>query len=154
MIRRIARPLVAGIFIFGGVDTLRHPAPRAEKADPVVDPVKPAIAKAVGLGSLDTEQLVRLDAGVKVAAGLLLAANRLPRLSSLALAASLVPTTVAGHRFWEEKDAAARRNQLQHLLKNLSILGGLMIAVVDPGPRHVAKTAAAKATKAAAKVVT
>lgn len=153
MIRRIARPLVAAVFIYGGVDTLLHPEPRADKAEPVLDAVAPVVTKVAGI-SLDREQLVRVDAGVKVAAGLLLTANRLPRLSSAALAASLAPTTLGGHRFWEEKDKAARRNQATHLLKNLSILGGLLIAVVDPGPRHAAQKAAAKVTKAAAKAVT
>ena len=33
--RRIARPLMAGIFISGGIDVLRNPGPRAQRAEPV-----------------------------------------------------------------------------------------------------------------------
>lgn len=124
LVRRLARPLLASIFVTGGIDTLRGTPARARKAAPVVEPV----ANQLGL---TPEQLVRVDAGVKIVAGLLLATNRLPRLSAIVLAASLVPTTVGGHRFWEEDDPAARRNQLLHLQKNAALLGGLLLAAVD-----------------------
>jgi putative oxidoreductase len=82
-------------------------------------------------------------------AGLSLATGRMPRISSAVLAATLLPTTAAGHRFWEEKDPAARSNQQIHFFKNLSMLGGLILAAVDtegrPGlawrARHGARAA-------------
>ena len=42
-----------------------------------------------------------------------------------------MPTTVAGHPYWEEKDPAARKQQQIHFLKNLTMLGGLLIAAAD-----------------------
>ena len=74
---------------------------------------------------------MRLDGIAKVGAGVALALGRAPRLASLVLAASLVPTTLAGHRFWEETDPAARNAQRLHLLKNAAILGGVILAAVD-----------------------
>lgn len=136
IVRRIARPLMAGIFISGGIDTLRNPQPRAEKARPVVEPVAEPLSKATGVGGLDAEQITKIDAGVKIAAGLLLATNHLPRLSSFVLACSLAPTTLAGHPFWRETDKAARTNQRLHFLKNLAILGGLLIATADTGGKE------------------
>ena len=47
------------------------------------------------------------------------------------LAATIVPTTLAGHRFWEVKDPAARKQQQLHFMKNLGLLGGVLLAVVD-----------------------
>jgi hypothetical protein len=47
------------------------------------------------------------------------------------LAGSLVPTTLAGHRFWEEKDPAERYRQRGNFLKNVGLLGGLILAAVD-----------------------
>jgi putative oxidoreductase len=38
---------------------------------------------------------------------------------------------VAGHRFWEETDPAAKANQTIHFLKNVSLMGGLLLAAVD-----------------------
>ena len=75
--------------------------------------------------------LVKIDAGVKIVAGTMLAFGKFPRLASTALAASLIPTTLAGHRFWEEDDPEVRAQQQIHFLKNLGLLGGLLIASAD-----------------------
>jgi hypothetical protein len=65
----------------------------------------------------------------------MLAMGLLPRLSSLAIAATLVPTTIAGHRYWEAEDDSERAQQRIHFLKNLAIFGGLLIAAADTGGR-------------------
>ena len=57
------------------------------------------------------------------------------RPASLALAASLVPTTLAGHAFWQETDPAAKAQQRIQFLKNLAMLGGLLLAAADTGGR-------------------
>ncbi|RKS71405.1 DoxX-like protein [Motilibacter peucedani] len=127
LVRRLARPCIAGIFISGGLDQLRAPQTKSEKADPVAQP----ITKALPWLPEDTETLVRVNGAVQVGAGALLALGKLPRLSALALAASLVPTTAAGHAFWSAPDGATRAAQRTQFLKNLSILGGLLLAAVD-----------------------
>jgi putative oxidoreductase len=124
--RRLARPMMAAMFVTGGLDAFQHPASKAPKAKTIA----PAIAKPLGLPT-DTETLVRLNGAVQVVAGSLFAAGKLPRLAALTLAASLVPTTLAGHRFWEETDPQARVTQRIHFLKNVSMLGGFLIAAGD-----------------------
>ena len=42
-----------------------------------------------------------------------------------------MPTTAAGHRFWEEQDPAERAQQRVHFFKNVSMFGGLIIAAGD-----------------------
>jgi uncharacterized membrane protein YphA (DoxX/SURF4 family) len=126
LIRAIARPLLAASFISGGIDTLRNPGPRVPGAAKVVNPLVQAIPQLTS-----TEQVVKLDAGIKVAAGALLAFGKFPRLSAAVLAASLAPTTFAGHRFWEESDPAKRKTQQLHFMKNAGIFGGLLLAAVD-----------------------
>ena len=104
-----------------------------------------------------TEQLVRINGGVQLAAGSLLALGRLPRLSALAIAATLVPTTLAGHRFWEAQDKQERAQQRIHFLKNVAILGGLLITAADTAGRpslawrgrHAARSARHDVTLAA-----
>ena len=64
--------------------------------------------------------LVRINGAEQVVAGLALATGRLPRISAAVLAASLVPTTAAGHRFWEESDPQQKANQKIHFFKNVS----------------------------------
>jgi uncharacterized membrane protein YphA (DoxX/SURF4 family) len=133
LLRRVARPMLATTFIAGGIDTLRNPAPRVEIAADVATEV--AEAAPVDLPD-DPEQLVQIDAAVKIVGGLLLASGgRLARIGALACAASLIPTTWAGHRFWEIDDPAERAQQQIHFLKNVSMLGGLLIAAADTGGR-------------------
>jgi uncharacterized membrane protein YphA (DoxX/SURF4 family) len=115
------------MFVTGGLDSLRHPAPKV----PAADPIAPRIARRLPYLPEDAEQLVRINGAVQLGAGLMLATGRLPRLSSALLAGSLVPTTLAGHRFWEEQDETKRAQQRIHFFKNLSMLGGLILAAVD-----------------------
>ncbi len=124
--RRIARPLLAVSFISGGVETLRNPEPRIDKAEKVAPP----IAERLPLPN-ETDQLVKINAAVQVVAGALFALGRFPRLAACALAASLVPTTVAGHPFWEMDEGPQRAQQQIHFFKNLGLLGGLVLAAVD-----------------------
>lgn len=210
ILRRIARPLLATIFISEGIESLRDPGSRAEAAEPVIDLVAEAarpgaqklaaassdaveaattavderVEVAVGTSSrskatgtpadgsavdgpsstgaataaegvadhvhdatsavrtqvhavahggplpFDAESYVRVNAAVQLGAGILLASGRLPRLSSAALAATLVPTTLANHRFWEAEGEERRVQRIQ-FQKNLSLVGGLLLAAAD-----------------------
>jgi uncharacterized membrane protein YphA (DoxX/SURF4 family) len=125
--RRIARPLLASIFIAGGIDALRDPEGKAKAAQAVTVP----LTRRVPALPDDPELLVQINGAVQVGAGVLLATGRCRRLAALALIGSIVPTTYAGHRFWEEDDAAVRAEQQAHFLKNLGLLGGLILAAFD-----------------------
>jgi putative oxidoreductase len=127
VVRRLARPMLAAIFISGGFDALRNPEPKVPAAE---DVARPIAAKLPYLPQ-DPEQLVKINGAVQLGAGTLLALGRLPRVSSLLLAASIIPTTVAGHRFWEEDEPSAAAQQRIHFFKNIGLLGGLMLAAVD-----------------------
>ncbi|SFK91843.1 DoxX family protein [Geodermatophilus ruber] len=153
LVRRIARPLLAATFVWGGIDTLRNPQPRVEGARPVVDTIAERADKQLPVQvPRDVEQWVKIDAAVKIGAGTLFALGKLPRLSALVLAASIVPTTLAGHRFWEYDDPQQKSGQLVHFLKNLGLLGGLLIAAVDtegrPSVGYRARSAAHRAAEA------
>jgi putative oxidoreductase len=150
VLRAFARPMVASIFIVQGYDTLRRP----ERVAPAAEPVVRALAERVPAVPAKTEQAVRLNGAVQLVAGSLLAFGRFPRLSALAIAATLVPTTLAGHRFWEDDEEKDQAQQRIHFLKNLSMFGGLLIAVADTEgspslawrTRHAAKTARREAS--------
>ena len=156
LVRRIARPLLASSFIYGGIDTLRNPQSRVPGARPVVEQITEAADKQLPVQvPRDVEQWVKIDAGVKVAAGTLFALGKLPRLSAVALSGSIVPTTLAGHRFWEHDDPKERFGQLSNFLKNAGLLGGLLIAAVDtegkPSVGWWARRAAGRAAEATEK---
>jgi uncharacterized membrane protein YphA (DoxX/SURF4 family) len=124
---RVARPLLASIFVVGGWDAFWNPASKAKKAEVVTEP----LAETAGVQGLDTETLVRVNGAIQVGAGVLLAVGKFRRLAALALIGSIVPTTYAGHRFWEESDPTTRAQQRTHFLKNIGLLGGLILAAFD-----------------------
>jgi uncharacterized membrane protein YphA (DoxX/SURF4 family) len=124
----VARPLLAGMFVYGGIDALRNPGPKSETATAVLDPLE-------DVTGLDGPALVKVNAGVQVAAGVCLALGILPRPAAALLAVSLVPTTLGGHRPWEHEDPKARSMQTIQVLKNVAMLGGLLLAATSTGGR-------------------
>ncbi|WP_430332693.1 DoxX family protein [Rhodococcus sp. ACT016] len=131
-VRRIARPLLSTVFIAGGIDSLRSPAPKAQAAAPFLEKSMATLPGAVTekLPS-DPEALVKINAAIQVGAGALLALGKAPRATSLVLAGTLVPTTLGGHDFWNVDDPQQRAMQRTQFFKNMSILGGLLVAAVD-----------------------
>ncbi len=125
LVRRVARPMLAAIFVVQGLEQLRHPSALKAKVAPLAAQLAP-----LGLPD-DPELLVRANGAAMVGGGALLATGRVPRLASLALAGALVPTTYVGHQFWAESDPAAKRTQRISFLKNVGLLGGLLLASVD-----------------------
>ena len=124
IVNSIARSMLAAVFIWGGIDTLRNPKPRVEAAKSLFEKT----AKFGGsISDANQENLVDLNAAVMVSAGALLVSGKAPRLASLALAGSLVPTTLSGHAYWEHDDPRTRSAHKVQLLKNASTLGGLVL---------------------------
>jgi uncharacterized membrane protein YphA (DoxX/SURF4 family) len=125
--RRIARPLLASIFIVGGIDAFRNPEGKVKKAEAVTGPLSERFSAIPS----DPETLVQINGAVQVGAGVLLATGKFRRLASLVLIGSIIPTTYAGHRWWEETDEATRQQQKIQFAKNLGLLGGLILAAMD-----------------------
>lgn len=143
--RTLARPLLASMFIAGGYDHLTDPGVR-------VDAVREA-------GLAEPEKLVKGVGAAMLGGGVALATGKLPRLASLVLASALVPTTYVGHAFWKESDPQTMQMQRANFLKNVSMLGGLLLAAADTGGREsvphavgrVSSRTKRKAAKAAGK---
>ncbi|HEX6234406.1 MAG TPA: DoxX family membrane protein [Jiangellaceae bacterium] len=158
MIRAIARPMLASLFVVQGFKMLRHPDSFTARAKPVTDRVTPLLQKYVPRAPTDERTLVRISGAVDLAAGAMLATNRFPRLAALALAGSLLPSTIAEHQFWQVDDPQEKANERVQFLKNVGLTGGLLLAGVDtegrPGlrwrTRHAAKDTR-KAARAAAR---
>jgi uncharacterized membrane protein YphA (DoxX/SURF4 family) len=142
--------MLASVYIIQGFNTFRNP----DRVAPDAEPVVAQLSDRFSFVPAKTEQAVRLNGAAQMVAGSLLALGRFPRLSAAVLAATLVPTTAAGHRFWEAEDDADRKQQLMHFLKNCSMFGGLLIAAADTSgspslawrSRHAAKTARREAS--------
>ena len=131
-LRPAARILTGSTYALLGFDALLAPGARVDQAAAVLA----ATRKVVPLPD-DDELVVRANAGVQVLSGMLLALGRAPRLSALALAGSLIPTTLAGHAYWTIEDPVARKLQRIQFHKNMAMIGGLLFAALDqPTVRH------------------
>jgi putative oxidoreductase len=123
-----SRAALGYVFVHAGSDVVRAPAAPATKAAPVLS----ALRSAVPVELPDDETIVRLNAAAQVAAGAALTLNVAPRLAAAALIASILPTTVGGHRFWEFEAGPERMGQRNHFIKNISIAGGLLHVLITP----------------------
>jgi putative oxidoreductase len=140
---RVASPLIASIFIRGGLDAAIDPEGKVKKAEKVTGP----IAQRVTALPDDTETLVRLNGITQVVAGAMLSLGILRRLSAAVLVGTLIPTTLAGHRFWEELDDDVRNMQITHFAKNLGLLGALLLVATEPKTTRAQRLSKESASK-------
>ena len=95
----------------------------------------------------DPDLFVRVNGATLVGGGALLATGRMPRLASTLLAASVVPTTAIDHAFWDETNPEKRAQSRSLFLKNVGLLGGLLLASVDTAGKPGLAWRAQHATK-------
>lgn len=84
------------------------------------------VTVAAQFGVPKPEVAVRLNGAAMAAGGAALIVGVQQRAAALGLLGSLVPTTLAGHPFWNESDPNVRANQRVQALKNLGLIGGLL----------------------------
>src|SRR5271165_3349567 len=103
-LRPAARILTGSTYVLLGFDALREPGGRVDLAAPVLSGIRTVVPLPD-----DDELVVRGNAAVQVVGGVMLALGWAPRLAALALAGSLIPTTLAGHAYWTVEDPTARK---------------------------------------------
>jgi putative oxidoreductase len=130
-VRTAARTLLSGIFVISGAHAAADPTPFTARARRVTDRVAPLLTRAHPRIPTDPATLVRINGAVQLVGGLMLATGYLTRPAAAVLAGSLVPTTLSRHAYWDVDDPTQRGNQRNHLLKNLGLIGGLLLAAVD-----------------------
>ena len=90
------------------------------------------------LGFPMPEVMVWVAIIIEVGGAILLILGWKTRYVAYALALFTLIATFAAHRFWEFGDAAQYAAQMNNFLKNLAIIGGMIIiAATGPGPNSV-----------------
>ncbi|HET7799166.1 MAG TPA: DoxX family protein [Humibacillus xanthopallidus] len=130
IVRRLARPLLASVFVAAGIDALRHPGLRSQQAAQLLGKVPDQVPGAQSAAK-DPDLFVRVNGAALLGGGILLATGRMPRLASTVLAASIIPTTAIDHAFWDETDPTLKEQSRSLFFKNVGLLGGLLLAAVD-----------------------
>ena len=136
LLRASSRTMLASYFVTSGYKAVRHPELLVAAAEPVADRLVPVVkkyapAEIAGFVPEDTKTLVRINGAAQVLGGLALATGKGRRVGAVVLAASLIPSTLAKHPFWTRTDAEEKAQDRSHFFKNLSLLGGVLLAAND-----------------------
>jgi uncharacterized membrane protein YphA (DoxX/SURF4 family) len=117
MLRTLGHLLLSGTFISGGWAAFSQPGGRP--------------AKVAAAGIPEPERAVELNGAIMVIGGTMLGLGIAPKVAATMLIGSMVPTTIVGHAFWKEETGPARQNHLTQFLKNLGLIGGLLIVLTE-----------------------
>ncbi|BDB42318.1 hypothetical protein Mkiyose1665_48400 [Mycobacterium kiyosense] len=123
--------MLSAVFIGQGVEALLNPKPAAQAAQPTVDGLQALPDSVSGSIPADAEKFAQINAAVQIGGGVLLAAGRLPRVASAALALTVIPGNLGSHMFWAEPDPERKAEKRRAFLGDISLLGGLIIASAD-----------------------
>ncbi|MDQ4502010.1 DoxX family protein [Sinomonas sp. ASV322] len=147
-VRFLARPLLASSFIAAGVDKFKNADDTAEQLSPVLRRAADALPVRV-----EEKTLARAVGATQLGAGLLFAFGKAPRFSASVLALTSALNTFVEWRTADIGSKELRAERRARLLKNLSLVGGVLLASVDtagrPGLAWRAQQLAADATKTA-----
>ncbi|WP_028047666.1 hypothetical protein [Cellulomonas sp. URHE0023] len=143
LLRRVARPLFASWFVSEGLDVVRHPAAHAAEARGALTTLLDRLPAQVSRGpagevvgyELSDRQLttvVQVHGAALAAAGVLLSANKAPRIAAFALAvltAPLILVNLPRKRGTESK--LERRARRERLVRSLAFTAGAVLAAAD-----------------------
>lgn len=132
MIRKFARPMLASVFVWDGVDTLRNASDHVAETESVLQRLRKVVpAQYAGYIPNDPELAARAVGGLKVGAGSTLALGKAPRTSAAVLALSTLPNLLGRNAFWEAEDSEEKNNRRNGFITNTALLGALFIATQD-----------------------
>jgi uncharacterized membrane protein YphA (DoxX/SURF4 family) len=136
LLRAVPRVMLASYFVSSGIKAIRDPESLVPAAEPLADRVVPLVKEyapeqVASYVPENTVTLVRVFGVAQVLGGTALATGKGRRLGALLLAGTLVPSTIAKHPFWKVQDPEERAQDRNHFLKNISLLGGVLIASAD-----------------------
>ena len=129
VLRLLARPMLASVFVLDGFDALQHPDDHVErfrKLEPTLEKigVPPVLTS-------DAKALSRVAGAATVVAGLGLATGKYPRICALLLAVINFPITVVNNPIWAAKGSIQRKTYTRGFVLGASLAGGLGMAMLD-----------------------
>ena len=128
----LGRILIAYIFIVGGVNKILDWSSTSEHVAAVFSDWK---SYSTGLNSLEaifgflepmSSFLLIIAIALELIGGIFVLIGFRPKWGTICLILFLIPTTILYHHFWF-LEGKAREDQLVAFMKNISILGGLLI---------------------------
>lgn len=154
MIRKIARPMLASVFVIDGVETVMNPAGRKDEAESALTQVRAALPRQYrAFLPKDPETAAQLVGGIKAGAGSLFALGKAPRTSAALLAATTLPSLLGRNAFWDTDDVDEKARRRTGALTDVALAGGVLLASVDTAGKPDMKWRAQNAARVARKNV-
>ncbi len=154
MIRKIARPMLASVFVIDGVETVMNPAGRKDGAESALTQVRAALPRQYrAFLPKDPETAAQLVGGIKAGAGSLFALGKAPRTSATLLAATTLPSLLGRNAFWDTDDEDEKARRRTGALTDMALAGGVLLASVDTAGKPDMKWRAQNAARVARKNV-
>lgn len=154
MIRKIARPMLASVFVIDGVETVMNPAGRKDGAESALAQVRAALPRQYrAFLPKDPETAAQLVGGIKAGAGSLFALGKAPRTSATLLAATTLPSLLGRNAFWDTDDEDEKARRRTGALTDMALAGGVLLASVDTAGKPDMKWRAQNAARVARKNV-
>jgi uncharacterized membrane protein YphA (DoxX/SURF4 family) len=134
LVRVIARPMIASSFVFSGVDRLRNAGATAPQLKPVLASITKVVPSAAAVTG--NEKLVGQVLGAtQVGAALLLGIGRFSRVAALLLTATATINALVDYRSADSSTKEGKKARRSQLIKNLSLIGAVLLATVDTNGR-------------------
>jgi uncharacterized membrane protein YphA (DoxX/SURF4 family) len=135
LLRFAGRTMLASFFVVQGAKAVMNPEPLVADADPFAKAFVPLAQKVAppsvaGYLPEDTKTLVRITGAAQILGGLMLATGIGRRLGAGVLGLSMVPHVIASR---PSKNSTAEEREIakSHLLRNVALLGGAILASLD-----------------------
>ena len=127
----LGRILFAVLFILSGATKLFDIAATAQEISAKVvlpELLAPYTAQLEGASGMPIAQILAITAGVvELVCGLLIALNFGARFFAIVLVLFVIVATYYFHNFWDAAAGPERMNNIVHALKNLSLIGALLM---------------------------
>ncbi|MCU1533264.1 MAG: DoxX family protein [Arthrobacter sp.] len=126
LVRFLARPMLASSFVLAGMDKLRNSDDTAAQLSPLLRRAAESLPFRT-----DEKVLARVLGGAQVGAGVCFAFGKSARLAATVLA---VISALNGYVEWRSADISSkegREARRKQLLKNVTLIGGVLLAAVD-----------------------
>lgn len=134
LVRVLARPLLASSFVLTGIDRLRHTDATATALRPTLDRITkavPAAASATG----NEQRVAKVLGAAHLGAAVLLGIGRFSRLSATVLVVTSALNAIVEFNNADSSTSKARKDRRNQLIKNLSLMGAVLLAAVDTNGR-------------------
>lgn len=133
-VRIFARPLLGSSFVAAGVDRLKHAESAGEQLEPTLQRLNTLVPSAQAVTG-NAKLVGQLVGATQIAAGLMLGMGKVSRLAALLLVGTSALNAVVEYKSAADSTAEARRLRRHGLLKNLSLIGAVLLAAVDTNGR-------------------